>query len=229
MKKFLKRFEKLEHKPPASLIPGSKATITKRFECLEINDKKIEIAIADQAAKGESAPAGTNYFRMCPYCGAENKAEARECGKCRHTLTEYGSDYGGQEHLVKKCACGAVNLKERKFCWVCGRDFSLWGDEEVVKKQQNIIVLTINDQTYRSNDPNLPPGIVALMEKIRRQGYSKELINEWIRQTNDEKELRQEEVKQNIQRIRYDLLWQVGGVILFLLLIAFRIMGGFRR
>ena len=160
MKDFLKRFQKLENQPTDWSVKPESMPATKRFEKLEINDRKIEVAISDRAAAHETAPTGTNYIRMCPYCGAENSSSSRECAQCRHALSEYYNDYGGQEGQLKKCVCGALNLKERKFCWVCGRDFSLSGDSQVVPRQENVIVLTIDGQTYRSTDAGLPPGIV---------------------------------------------------------------------
>ncbi|MGE5309270.1 MAG: zinc ribbon domain-containing protein, partial [Deltaproteobacteria bacterium] len=230
---FLKRFQKLENQPTDWSVKSESMSATRRFERLEVNDKRIEVAISDRATAQEKAPTGTNYIRMCPYCGAENVSSNRECVKCRHSLSDYFNDYGGQEGKLKKCVCGALNLKERKFCWVCGRDFSLWGDSQVVPKQENIIVLTIDDQTYRSTDPDLPPGIVKLMERIRREGYSKELIDEWIRTSNDQQQLqkqeKEQEIRQNIQRTQTDLTWHIIGIAIVAALIILRIWASSNR
>ena len=125
--------------------------------------------------------------------------------------------------MLKKCICGAINMKERKNCWVCGRDFSLWGDSEVAEKPENIITLNIDGKVYKSSDENLPPGIVALMEKIRREGYSEKLINDWMQGVNDEEEIKRSGINERLSQIRFGLFSRWIALIVFLIFIIFQL------
>jgi len=216
MKKFLKRFQRLENTTLAqNILPDKQWKSSKRFTKLEVNDKSIQFIIEDKVAPEETVAPGKQYFFLCPYCGGQNSAELETCSYCKRTLkNQYISDYSGRANLLKKCVCGAVNLKERKNCWVCGRDFSLWGDEAVKESPENIITLNIDGKVYKSTDTDLPPGIVALMERIRREGYSEKLINEWMQGKNDEVELRKEEIQIRMSEFRWGIFWRVAGVIL---------------
>jgi len=106
-----------------------------------------------------------------------------------------------------------VNLKERKNCWVCGRDFSLWGDEKVKESPENVITLNIDGKVYKSTDKDIPPGIIALMEKIRREGYSEDLVNQWMRDKNDDIDLKRNETETRIQDLRWSVFWRVLAVV----------------
>lgn len=218
MKKFLKRFEKLENKqfgPPVK--NGFK--VSKRFLRLEVNDRKIELSIQDTVAPEEQAPAGINYFTLCPYCGQENTFKEENCAYCKRALkgqTSYISDYTGQEHLVKRCICGAVNLKERKNCWVCGKDFSETAQKEMLpRKDSNVIVVNIDGILYKSTDENLPDDIRQLMVNIRRKGYSEDLINAWISDRNAriESERRSNEIR--MTQVRWELGWRIAAAAIF--------------
>jgi hypothetical protein len=217
MKKFLKRFEKLENTYLNLPLEDGKK-VSKRFERLEINDRKFEFTIIDQVAPEEKAPSQIRYYILCPYCGQENPAETEVCGFCKRPFEKsFQADYRGKANLVKKCICGAVNLKERKNCWVCGRDFSLWGDKEVSEKPENIITLNIDGKTYKSNDPELPQGIVSLMEKIRREGYSEKLVNDWMQEKNFEAEEKTGEIRSRLTEIQFGMIWR--GIALIAVLI----------
>jgi hypothetical protein len=224
MEKFLKRFERLENTTlNANFFPDADLKHSKRFAKLEINDKKFELTIEDKVAPQESVPKGKEYFFLCPYCGGQNSTNLDVCSFCKRQLkNQYIPDYSGKTDQLKKCHCGAVNLKERKNCWVCGRDFSLWGDEEVKESPENIITLNIDGKIYKSTDKNLPPGIVALMEKIRREGFSKELMDQWARDKNDELDLKRNEVQTQISILRWQVFWRAAGVILVVALVFLR-------
>ena len=225
MKKFLKRFQRLENTTlTKSILPGTEWKPSKRFTKLEVNDKSIQLTIEDKVAPEETAAPGKQYFFLCPYCGGQNSAELEACSYCKRTLkNQYISDYSGRANLLKKCVCGAVNLKERKNCWVCGRDFSLWGDESVKESPENIITLNIDGKIYKSTDTDLPAGIVALMEKIRREGYSEKLINDWLQEKNDEVEHRKEDIQNRMTDFRWEIFWRVAGIIFFALIFFLRI------
>ena len=84
IKKFLKRFEKLENAYVDNLFSSPENfNGTKRFERLEINDKKIEFSITDKVAPQEEAPAAVNYYIICHHCGQENPANTEICGYCK--------------------------------------------------------------------------------------------------------------------------------------------------
>jgi len=225
IRKFLKRFEKLENSyvdNDISIKDGLKTS--KRFERLEINDNKIEFSITDKVAPQEKAPQAVKYYVLCEYCGQENPADAQVCSYCkRPKKSDYIADYQGNANIVKRCVCGAVNLKERKNCWVCGRDFSLWGDTEVTERPENIITLNINGKIYKSTDKNLPPGIVSLMERIRREGYSEKLINEWMQEKNEEIDVKQNELESRLYEIKSGLIWRIIALGAFLIFIFFQL------
>ena len=220
MKKFLKRFERLENSNTTlarDLLPDKDLKTSRRFTKLETNEKNIQFIIEDKVASEETLPLGQEFFFFCPYCGGQNSSNVEFCSYCKRQLkNQYIADYSDKTDQLKKCVCGAVNLKERKNCWVCGRDFSLWGDEAVKERPENIITLNIDGKIYKSTDPNLPPGIVALMEKIRREGYSEKLINDWLREKNDEIELeterRLETSRDRISVLRWNIFWRALGV-----------------
>jgi ribosomal protein S14 len=224
-KKVLKRFERLENTQVDNNISGKKGLKTfKRFERLEINDKKIEFTITDEVAPEEKAPPAIKYYVLCRHCGQENASDVKICGFCKRPIeSDYIADYQGKTNILKKCICGAVNLKERKNCWVCGRDFSLWGDSEVSERPENIITLNIDGKIYKSSDENLPPGIIALMEKIRREGYSEKIINDWMQEVNEEVDLRQNDLPSRLSAVRFNLISRIIGLVIFLAFIAFQI------
>ena len=226
LKNFLKRFEKLEHAPADGSVKGD-LRVSKRFERLEIGDKKIEISIEDKITPQEKAPPEIRYFIFCPYCGIENTPDSEICTSCQHSLrTLIARQY--QKQLLKRCVCRAVNQQERKNCWACGRDFSLWGDKDAQADSDNVIVLNIDGTVYRSTDRDLPPGIVILMEKIRREGYKKEIIDEWIQERNLQVEKKQQETQQRLTQIQYGLFWRTVGLILVLIFVIFQLRVCFR-
>lgn len=225
MKKFLKRFERLENTTlNKSFLPGVELQTSKRFMKLEVNEKNIQFIIEDKVSPQEVAPQGKQYFFLCPYCGGQNNSNLEVCGYCKRQLkNQYIPDYVGKANLLKKCVCQAINLKERKNCWVCGRDFSLWGDEQVKEAPENVITLNIDGSIYKSTDTDLPSGIIALMEKIRREGYSEQLVNDWMQERNQNIDLRQNEVRSRISQLRWDIIWRVIGALLLVSLVFLRI------
>ena len=116
-KKFLKRFEKLEN-VPVDTFAKKGIQISRRFERLEIGNKKIEVAITDRVSLQEKAPEALIYWIICPYCGAENTADSAVCVLCKHALrTKLAEEVRSNASLMKKCTvCGAVNHKERNNC-----------------------------------------------------------------------------------------------------------------
>ncbi len=224
MKKSLKRFERLENTTMnKDLISDVEFNPSKRFMKLEVDDKKIELVIEDKISREEKITDGKKYFFLCPYCGQQNDSNLETCGYCKHRLkNQYIPDYNGKTAQLKKCHCGALNLKERRNCWVCGRDFSLWGEEAVKESPENIITLNIDGEVYKSTDVDLPSGIVALMEKIRREGYNEEIIQKWVQERNYTIDREQNQVNSRLAGIQWGLFWRIIGVIAVITFIIFR-------
>lgn len=209
LRKFLKRFEKLENTPKDNCC-NECIKISKRFERLEIGNRRIEVVITDRIIQAEAhtAPPNVNvdYSIICPYCGKENASGVSLCISCQNSLhTLLADNYQKVARSIKKCNCGAINQGERRNCWVCGRDFSLAGDKNVAIDSENEITLNIDGVEYRSSDKQLPLDIVMLMERIRRYGYSKELVDSWVKRKKAENELRQQSLRERIEEIRSQL------------------------
>ena len=223
MKRFLKRFEKLENFSVSSGIKEC-TKISKRFERLEIGDKKIEVAITDKVSEQEKAPSDIVYYILCPYCGKDNTVEAQVCESCNHKLqSKLSENYQKAAVLLKKCGvCKAMNLRERTNCWVCGRDFFVNRAQEPKLNTNNVITLNIDGRVYTSSDIDLPSDIKALMQKIRREGYKKELVEDWVNKRNEEKELEKTINERRLAEIRYGLLWRALGLIAIITFVIFR-------
>lgn len=226
LKRFLRRFERLEHAPVEMPVAQQGFKISKRFERLEISDKKIEIAITDKITELENAPQDVNYFFLCPYCGMENPVNAESCGFCKNSLqSRLAKGYQEKANLIKICSnCSAKNLQERRNCWVCGKDLFL--GPGMVQKQaeaQNVISLNIDGKEYKSTDKDLPFEIAQLMAKIRKEGYSKELINEWLRARNTRIEEKQQGLELRVLSVRSALIWRIVGLFFLLIFIAFQL------
>jgi hypothetical protein len=225
MEKFLKRFQRLENTTLSNdLIAGEDLKPSKRFTRLELNDKKIEFVLEDKVANHETAPPGKGFYFLCPFCGKQNSSNVEICAFCRHQLkNQYIPDYSGKSALLKKCHCGAMNLKERKNCWVCGRDFSLWGDEEVKEAPENVITLNIDGKIYKSTDQGLPQEILDLMEDIRREGYSDDIVQKWVKERKEDTQIRKTQLESRLTEIRWGLLWRIIGLIAFIIFIFIQI------
>lgn len=204
-KKFLKRFEKLENRTNEATAKQA-IKITKRFEHLEIGDRKIDITITDKIIQQEEIPleaAGEiKYYILCPYCGGENDYKLETCKTCKHPLkTRLAADFQEKARL-KKCICGAMNQGDRKSCWVCGKDF-FWNSEQNNKiGSDNIITLNLDGKIYKSSDKYLPLDIRILIERIRKEGYSKDMVDDWIKKKQKEEEFERDGLKEEIETLR---------------------------
>lgn len=229
IKKFLKRFEKLENTPADNFIKKNLLT-SKRFECLEIGDKKIEVSITANVTRQEIVPSEITpkitYFLFCPNCSHENNVDSLTCSSCNHSLRE---DTHEPVQRLKKCICGTVNQKDRRTCWVCGRDFSVWGDKAAQRKSDNVIELNIDGKIYKSTDSWLPPEILALMERIRREGYSAKLVDEWLKGRNQVVEEKQQATVSRLSAIRYGLTWRIIAVVVLVLLSILQLRGCYNQ
>ncbi len=105
--KFLKRFEKLENIPAGTLLKDE-VKISKRFDRLEIGNRKIEVTISDKIKEQEKAPAEITYDIICKNCGAQSSADSSTCILCKHSLQVQNNELPRlEEGALKKClACG---------------------------------------------------------------------------------------------------------------------------
>ncbi|MBI5622952.1 MAG: hypothetical protein HY924_04150 [Elusimicrobia bacterium] len=86
--------------------------------------------------------------------------------------------------------CGQVNEPERQTCWACYKALGPQGGSQARKPQGTKpqpgagqeITLVIDGLTYSSTDPNLPPDIASLMGRIKTEGFSPGLLDEWREQ-----------------------------------------------
>ncbi len=229
--RFLKRFEKLENLPADELL-NQGLKISKRFELLEIGDKRIEIAITDRINQQEQSSSEKKFFVICPYCGADNISNAEECSLCRHALqSKLGKNYQEKNGLLAKCvSCGTMNHSERPNCWLCGR--LLPGAAQkgpgIPSSGTNEIILNMNGKEYRSSDKDLPGDIRLLMDQIRARGYSKELIDEWLKnkeilnqRETEEKRWRLEDLQQQYSLRRTQFII---GIVLAAIIVLLQIL-----
>jgi hypothetical protein len=77
--------------------------------------------------------------------------------------------------------CGQANESERTHCWAC-----FWALKPELQPANRPapdqpIELVFNGVSYSSADPNLPDSIRVLMDRIRREGYSQKLMEDWQR------------------------------------------------
>jgi len=218
-KKFLKRFERLEN-IPANNSPKENVNISKRFERLEISEKKIEVTITDKIKWQEKAPVEITYDIICKNCGAQNSADSSTCILCRHSLQLENNELPRpKEGALKKClACGATSLEDRLNCWVCGKEFLAGSQRNTALNSNNIITLNIDGVEYKSADKFLPLEIRLLMERIRREGYNKEMIEDWVKKRNRSTKVENKELSKQAVTLRRELSARKLGLISMLIL-----------
>lgn len=220
---FLKRFERLEN-DTREKSPDNDLRPSKRFELLEIGDTKIKLSIIDKVSPEETVATTIEYYILCAYCGRENAPESELCINCRQSLkSKLVDDYQVKARLLKKCsACDSVNHEDRRNCWVCGKEFLLTKKTNV--SDDNVISLNIDGTDYKSTDKGLPLDIKMLIERIRKEGYKKEIIDEWIKNKNTKEELHLQMVESNLTEVRNQYLSRRNGLFIFGGLILFFIL-----
>lgn len=218
-KKFLKRFERLENIPANNPLKEN-VNISKRFDRLEIAEKKIEVTITDKIKWQEKAPVEITYDIICKNCGAQNPAGSSTCILCKHSLRlQEDEPHRLGEGALKRClACGATSLEDRLNCWVCGKEFLAGPQRNVALNSDNVITLNIDGKEYKSTDKSLPLEIRLLMERIRRQGYNKEIIEDWVKKRNLSAETENKELSRQAVVLRRELRARKLGLISMLIL-----------
>lgn len=90
------------------------------------------------------------------------------------------------------CAhCGHANEPERETCWACYKPVAAAPKKAAAPDD---ITIVLDGFTYRSSDKDLAPDVRELMDRIRKRGFSQELLLEWRdwRLTRASKKLREE-------------------------------------
>ena len=75
--------------------------------------------------------------------------------------------------------CGQSNEKERALCWACSRPLS--AIEKPKPQPDQPIELILDGVSYSSESPDLPEDIRQLIARIRAEGYSQALLDDWNR------------------------------------------------
>lgn len=74
--------------------------------------------------------------------------------------------------------CGQANEREREVCWACAKPLTERRAVPAAAVEQDITIV-LDGQTYRSTDPALPEDVKTLIARIRKEGYSPELLADW--------------------------------------------------
>jgi ABC-type multidrug transport system permease subunit len=60
------------------------------------------------------------------------------------------------------------------------------------------------------------------MERIRREGYKPEIVDEWLKKRNEEVEAKNQRSNERLSQIRYDLAWRAIGLVIFIIFMLFQ-------
>ncbi|MCM8801181.1 MAG: zinc ribbon domain-containing protein [Candidatus Omnitrophica bacterium] len=224
-----RRFQRLELSSLLSVFKRPKIEL-KRFEKLEVDGHKIEIKITEEKRK----------YKACPKCQRNNPKDSLYCLYCNYIFEDIAEEVKGVElepWQIKCPGCGKIRPRTEKYCLYCGWRISPLSEEETkispeflrektgqrLLSQGEVINLTIDGKTYRSTDKNIPPDIKELMLKIKEEGYSKEMIDEWVKKKNIEKELKRRDLEERIYELRWQVFWRALGFIGLILFLIFYI------
>lgn len=75
--------------------------------------------------------------------------------------------------------CGRPNEKDRESCWACFAPLKAAASAKAAAAAPAEITIVLDGVTYRSGDPDLPSDVKVLIDRIRRNGYSPELLAQW--------------------------------------------------
>lgn len=123
MKRFLRRFDKLEHKP--FNLPNKEGfKKTKRFEYLEIGDKRIEFTIIDNVSLFEENASKNEPYLLCSNCGKYFGSAQNSCPNCKQ-IPEKKSEKPPAEDITYYILCpycGKENETSQELCIHCRHD-----------------------------------------------------------------------------------------------------------
>jgi RNA polymerase subunit RPABC4/transcription elongation factor Spt4 len=229
------RFQRLEFGSLLKVFRKPRLEL-KRFECLEIEGHKIQIKISAEAAKN---------YSLCPKCKKKNPKDSLYCVYCGSIFSQVAEEEKAVEMAPweKKCpGCGRINNRNQEYCLYCGWRVAPLSKEaeqtegEVLRQaadeellmQGEIVTVVVDGKTYCSTDKGIPPEIKKLILKIKKEGYSKEMVDEWVKKINQEKDLRQVIKEQDIAQRENEARSEIAqrfmviiGIILFYFLLVF--------
>jgi RNA polymerase subunit RPABC4/transcription elongation factor Spt4 len=234
MKERANRFKRLEYFPLLRVFKKTKLEL-KRFEHLEINGHKIELKISEKIKRG---------YITCPKCHRNNPTDSLYCLYCAHIFKEIAEEIPEAElrpYEIRCPGCGKINNRNQKYCLYCGWRIvplekgelvatspDILREKEDLLKRGEVITLTIDGKTYHSTDRVIPLDVKELMIKIKKEGYSKEMIDEWIKNKNIEREEKQrnryKDLQQRIRELRNEIIWRT----IFLIVVAIILVCIFR-
>lgn len=221
-----RRFQRLEHFSLLKVFRKPKVEL-RRFERLEVEGHKIKLKIT-------AVP--VEEYLNCPSCHRNNPKDSLYCLYCSYvfeTTVQVGDRQIRLEPWEIKCpGCGRVNNRNTKHCLYCGwriapyektemsPELESFKEERDLLKQGETITLDIDGKVYRSVDNVIPPDIRELMLQIKREGYSKEKVDAWVKRRNLESGVKREEVwriDERIAQLRQSVFWRIIGVGIILL------------
>lgn len=209
MNKKNNRFLRLECSPIIKVFKKPKESFD-RFTLLEVDGHKIEIGVKR-----------TSQVRLkfidCPKCKRRNPENSLYCLYCDFTFgekVEGAQDLNLEQWEIKCADCGRFFNRHQNSCIYCGWQVS--PGESAASAKENIpqsdstakkrIVLNIDGREYSSTDKYLPSYIKELMDRIEKEGYSEELVNNWMKDKNMREELSRHERMSALPR-RLRVLW----------------------
>jgi hypothetical protein len=224
------RFRKLELAPLLKVFRRSSSEL-KRFERLEVDGHKIKIEITHKVE-----PDAKGYI-SCPQCKKRNPASALYCLYCSFIFSQVAQevpDSGLQPYQMQCPSCLRIGVRTQRSCTYCGQAFAPpeekeiptgtdWQDNKTVDlRESTAVTVTIDGVVYRSTDPDLPVDIRQLMVRIRQEGYTKEMVDAWIKSRQVEREVDLQMAQEELNSARAQLwirIAQIAGVIGFFALI----------
>ncbi len=80
--------------------------------------------------------------------------------------------------------CGQPNEAERDLCWACFKGVKpapkpAAAPAGELPGQDQEVVIVLDGVTYKAGDKNLPDDVRVLMAKIKKEGYTVKLLEEW--------------------------------------------------
>ena len=158
-----------------------------------IQGTKIELLITQETFLKEAGGNKENQYLACPVCGKEFRDNIQLCPDCNKLLVAVN---------LRKCSkCGTKNSLTRATCWGCGTALDI-PSGAVTKETLKIFNLKVDGINYNSNDEYLAFDIRALFERLEKEGYSRILLEEWLRKRKQNLQIKKETLKFQINNIK---------------------------
>ena len=145
------RFDRLEAAPLPDNVKEAISRLS-RFQALEIGASASPASAQPNAAKPVSV-------EPAPASSSADPSHAVQKVPCVH--------------------CGQLNEAGRETCWACYRFVRVKAPPPQTLRDPNEITLVLDGVTYTSGQPDLPDDIAELMRRIKKNGYSQQLLADW--------------------------------------------------